>query len=680
MWGESIVNGVSLCNDLNIDLDPVVVDQLLYHASFQPQDSQMLSRNKMMIDFGHAVIKLLAGIYFYVDKRNRNAEDLNRSAQWKNIELGFYTEKQLEGYVYKSKGEINCKHPDTASKIIAHMYLSWGLLRTYDYLLPLIKKYSSTENTDYKTQLQEYAQKYKIPFSYKIIDVQGPGHELVHTCELTVGSNKVTASAAGKKKAEKAAAEEYIKKYHIRTTSQSNKQSTVGVRPPTVSENRALLLENCIDMIGLPQKIVPVAELNIAFTHRSTNVRQRKLEDNTALIVVGSLLLRVYAFEYMLSRYEEFENHAIDSLGVLLRTESYVGFIPKQWIKALNAEKMIFAQNDSALDHIRTDLYASVQGVLISNAIRDYSEYLAEVSRENARACLSYSHRHKVHDYRSVLQEIAQKHNIWVNVTCKERAALPDISYVFCATIECMTEEWELLTTAYGRSVKQATNAAAKKMIASFLPYFSDDAEDVEKISISMDPEEWKQETKKLEIAKAKNDLTSLGEISFDNTDSILYIFKGTVSFRKNKHLISTVTGIVEGLRGKIKINVNYCADCNIYFLDYHQYCYYRELYGALLGNFVMLEHSGYGFGYDNMASESILRICGYTVNQNDNLSESERRHILKYLMDKGIVAKYRIIEYLQFFINNALCRPNMSTARTRWESDLNWVRAYQVN
>ena len=71
MWGESIVNGVSLCNDLNIDLDPVAVDQLLYHASFQPQDSQMLSRNKVMIDFGHAVIKLLAGIYFYVDKIHR---------------------------------------------------------------------------------------------------------------------------------------------------------------------------------------------------------------------------------------------------------------------------------------------------------------------------------------------------------------------------------------------------------------------------------------------------------------------------------------------------------------------------------------------------------------------------------------------------------------------------------
>lgn len=67
-------------------------------------------------------------------------------------------------------------------------------------------------------------------------------------------------------------------------------------------------------------------------------------------------------------------------------------------------------------------------------------------------------------------------------------------------------------------------------------------------------------------------------------------------------------------------------------------------------------------------------------VRDRSYLSESERRHILKYLMDKGIVAKYRIIEYLQFFINNALCRPNMSTARTRWESDLNWVRAYQIN
>lgn len=680
MWGESIVNGISLCNDLNIDLDPVAVDQLLYHASFQPQDTQMLSRNKVMIDFGHAVIKLLTGIYFYVDKRNKNAEDLNRAAQWKSIELGFYTEKQLEGYVYKSKGEINCKHPDTASKIIAHMYLSWGLLRTYDYLLPHIKKYSSTENTDYKTQLQEYAQKYKIPFNYKIIDVQGPGHELVHTCELTVGANKVTASAAGKKNAEKAAAEKYIKKYHIRTMSQSNKPTTVGVRLPAVSENRALLLENCIEMIGLPQKIVSVADLNIAFTHRSTNVRQRKAEDNTALIVIGSLLLRVYGFEYMLSRYEEFEKHAIDSLGVLLRTESYVGFIPKQWIKALNAEKMVFAQNDSALDHIRTDLYASVQGVLITNAIRECSEYLAEVSRENARTCLSYSHRHKVYDYRSVLQEIAQKHNIWVNVTCKEHAALPDISYVFYAKIECITEGWELLTTAYGRSVKQATNAASKKMIASFLPYFAEDAEDVEKISISMDPEEWKQETKKLEIAKSKSGLNFAEEISFDNTGSILYIFKGTVVCRKHKHMITSATGIVDGLRGKIKINVNYCTDCNIYFLDYHQYCYYRELYGALLGNFVMLEHSSYGFGYDNMASESILRICGYTVNQQDNLSTADRRCILKYLIDKGIVTRHRVIEYLQFFINNALNRPNMRTAQTRWESDLSWVRTYHVN
>lgn len=637
----------------------------------------MLSKNKVMIDFGHAVIKLLTGIYFYVDRRNRNAEELNRFAQWKNIELGFYNDKQLEGYVYKSKGEINCKHPDTASKIIAHMYLSWGLLRTYDYMLPLIKKYSSTENSDYKTQLQEYAQKYKIPFKYRIIDVQGPGHDLVYTCELTVGTHKVIASAAGKKKAEKAAAEEYIKKYHIWTAGQPSKSENAGNRPPAVSESRASLLEKCIDLIGLPTKIVPASKLNIAFTHKSTNVRQRKTEDNSSLTVIGSLLLRVYAFEYMLSRYEEFENHAIDSVGILLRAESYVGFIPKQWIEALNAEKMVFMQNDSALDHIRTDLYASVQGALITNAVRDHSEYLTELSRENARVCLSYSHRHKIHDYRSVLQELAQKHDIWVNVTCEEYAALPDISYVFCARIECIAEKWELLTTAYGRSIKQATNVAAKKMIASFLPYLSDDTEDMEKISISMDPEEWMQETKKIEAAKALGSSAVDGEVLFDNTDAILYIFKGSVSCQRKGHMISSVKGIVDGLHGKIKINVNYCADCDIYFLDHHQYSYYRELYGVILGNFVMLEQSVNGYGYDNMASESILRICGYTVNQNDNLSVTERRCILKYLIDKGIISKHRVIEYLQFFINNSRYRANMWTARARWESDLNWVRAY---
>lgn len=82
----------------------------------------MLSRNKVMINFGHTVIKLLTGIYFYVERRNRNAEELNRFAQWKNTELGFHNDNQLEGYVYKSKGEMSSKHPDTASKIIAHQY------------------------------------------------------------------------------------------------------------------------------------------------------------------------------------------------------------------------------------------------------------------------------------------------------------------------------------------------------------------------------------------------------------------------------------------------------------------------------------------------------------------------------------------------------------------------------
>ena len=52
------------------------------------------------------------------------------------------------------------------------------------------------------------------------------------------------------------------------------------------------------------------------------------------------------------------------------------------------------------------------------------------------------------------------------------------------------------------------------------------------------------------------------------------------------------------------------------------EYKYYQERYGALLGNYTF---QGFTFpkgpGFDNLAEESELHLCGYNVNMADNLS-----------------------------------------------------------
>lgn len=102
-------------------------------------------------------------------------------------------------------------------------------------------------------------------------------------------------------------------------------------------------------------------------------------------------------------------------------------------------------------------------------------------------------------------------------------------------------------------------------------------------------------------------------------------------------------------------------------------------MYGALLGN-ISLQYVKNEKDYKGYANESILHIYGYTVNQKDSLSSEQRRKILGCLMDKDIIGKYRIIEYLQFFINSSKYRYNMRLANQKWTDDLNWVRSYNID
>ena len=91
------------------------------------------------------------------------------------------------------KGKKVKKHTEIAAKFLAVFYRQNGFNSTYDFLLPYMKKALENDNYDYRTILQEYAQGKKLPFSYEILDREGPDNDLTFTCQLTIGKDKCSA-------------------------------------------------------------------------------------------------------------------------------------------------------------------------------------------------------------------------------------------------------------------------------------------------------------------------------------------------------------------------------------------------------------------------------------------------------------------------------------------------------
>lgn len=172
-------------------------------------------------------------------------------------------------------------------------------------------------------------------------------------------------------------------------------------------------------------------------------------------------------------------------------------------------------------------------------------------------------------------------------------------------------------------------------------------------------------------------------EVFFDGPAHTLYICKSALSCRQNGHTVESVTGVFASLRGTpLKVNVNYCMRCRMYFIGYQEYQHYVEYYGPLLGKIAIFFQDVQDIhdrGFGQIASESILRTCGYTVRQG-SLTERERRRVLANIMDREIASKSCVMEHIQFFINSHHKQSNRKIAVAKWRSDLDWVRNYRID
>ena len=163
--------------------------------------------------------------------------------------------------------------------------------------------------------------------------------------------------------------------------------------------------------------------------------------------------------------------------------------------------------------------------------------------------------------------------------------------------------------------------------------------------------------------------------------DDTLYVYKGQIKCQRDNHHIEQATAILMNRNGcDIELNVSHCLDCHKFFIHYDIYKRYREQFGCLLGNIRMAKNGEfYNIGYD-LAEESPLRLCGYSVRQEDGLSQRERQNIIASCIESGGMTKVEVIRLLRWFVEFNGNRKGNEIALKKWCEDLDFALAYNTS
>ena len=235
------------------------------------------------------------------------------------------------------------------------------------------------------------------------------------------------------------------------------------------------------------------------------------------------------------------------------------------------------------------------------------------------------------------------------------------------------------------KSVAEANLRALQRRISELEQDICRDLYDISNYPVLADWAQKKaasiQELSKLhnEINEYEEYIEGIGErVGFDVTKNVLYVYKAFIKCERNHHHIISVNAVLKSLSGAdILINANYCTECKSYFISYDEYLHYKQMYGVLLGNIVIITNGEYVQASYVPASESPLHLCGYTVSQAEGLTATERQSLLSKLIDYGIMKKPDIIKYLNLFISMNGQRFGNEIATRKWTEDLDFVRRY---
>lgn len=117
-----------------------------------------------------------------------------------------------------------------------------------------------------------------------------------------------------------------------------------------------------------------------------------------------------------------------------------------------------------------------------------------------------------------------------------------------------------------------------------------------------------------------------------------------------------------------------FCAECGHYFMHNHEFERLSRL-GRIACRLV--EETVYRkmWGLDQgLAIESVLRQCGYTVSQNEGLTDRQRWKILDFVVDEGILPLHKVRSHIGWLIRRNESITRNAEAIRKWEVDLDYL------
>lgn len=168
----------------------------------------------------------------------------------------------------------------------------------------------------------------------------------------------------------------------------------------------------------------------------------------------------------------------------------------------------------------------------------------------------------------------------------------------------------------------------------------------------------------------------------FDQNVDILHIYAGS-KICKNQHneFVEPVTATILGLYDKkIRLNVNYCPKCDLFFIKKSLYDRYIKQFSVLPIMMVYEGESNGKYSFANRQEYSRLRLAGYNVGQNNGLKDKDRQWLLYTLIIKNVVSKTEAINHIDMLINFNQDNPRYDRACSKWEMDLKFIQNINID
>lgn len=661
-------------------------EDIPFKANYLPHEKELINKSLFFVKWGHAIIQTVFGLYLYLEEPNLNKNRYNTflKSSITYIENKIYKQYKLNTFIITSGKNNNGNFPEIVSKLMVLIYMGHGFERLLRFLKPYLQDCKTENEKNISYIIERYADALNMEPVYKYDHNSGLNNKNIYGCTIIIGDRKASSMDEKKDAARYKAEQSFVNKY--RNNIQKRLDEQIEIQSPAITEQRKKDLYDAISKLQKNNSYITINQMDQVLTHPSfkNSLLKQDIPDNSILSSLGNQILKMLNFEFI---YRNNDLSQITSFNgkELTHEKALSDFLSDNYLNYLLYSKQ--KRSDDQINIMKEEVFLGILASYWLNYVSRQDRNIGEFAKNNVFLRLCLLDKRNRTDFYKLLKYISKIYEWKISAPFTVNFTDANNKNTYLSRLSIDGTDWTKKDTGRAYSEKEAVKAAVKKLLPQIMDRCSDDIVDMIKKVILVPPPPLPPPPPPSpptpQPKPQPKPLTPTFNVPFDGTEYILYICNGKSTCQKYQHEIIPATGLITKIRidGKteqVRINIHYCQRCNKYFIGLESYKSYQEKHGMLLGNYIFENFSSTGrFGFEGLAKDSPLSLCGYSVEQRKGLSKYRRREILEYIMNHDILDKPQVINYLEFFIYS---HKNMPAAIEKWKDDLDWVNKYKIN